>query len=140
MIRKIDPDRYKFVGENIKKYPNIKSFEFLPVTKGKCNLVVESYLQSFVFVLSSALVVMNPTKKESLRLLTVLGNTLCSSVYSSIAFRILMASKHCTANNLQNIYVRIGRKLKKDDKIPPLRFGKYKDFSKFEPINEDWEN
>ena len=51
-----------------------------------------------------------------------------------------MASKHCTANNLQNIYVRIGRKLKKDNKIPPLRFGKYKDFSKFEPINEDWEN
>ena len=138
-IQQIQPERYHFLGKKMEEQESIVNFEFMSIKKAKCNLSVESYLQPFVCVLSSALAVANPSKKESLRMLAVLGNTLCSGVYSSIAFRIWFTLRNRSAKKLQEIYLQVGTKLKEEKKIPPLRFQKRKDFSKIKLLDDAWE-
>ena len=136
------PERRTFLHTNLAGREAVPGFEFLPITRSRCNLKIESFYQLFVAMLSSFLTNYPLTSlNECVSVLMAVARTLCSASFTSVAIRMLLAEcPNCSDKGwwLVRKFALMDSVHEQEDMTLSLRFGKYTRFYNLEDDEGRW--
>lgn len=139
----VPQSRITFIGKDFDKESIIEEFSFLPLKKGRCNFMLESYYQPFVACLYSFLHKYKRIHRyELLSVLLAIGRTLSSPVHTCIAMRLLLSKNFNVKVDkgwyLIKLFAKIDKVHSQYEIKVPLRMGKYETFTIPDASGDTW--